>query len=72
MSEQLAIAFSAEPSPGDRTRIGHHVMVWCWGPCGGWGWREEDLAALDLFPCDEPGCQRELGHDGPHNPRRAG
>lgn len=44
-------------------------LAWCWGRCGGWGWREVHLAAIDELPCDVPGCLREHGHDGPHNPR---
>lgn len=32
------------------------LLVFCWGRCGGWGFREEDTGEV---PCDVPGCLRE-------------
>lgn len=67
---QLALDLARASAPGDRwPRHGRSAMVWCWGLCGGWGWREEDLADTSLQPCDGAGCLRELGHGPPHNPR---
>lgn len=62
MSDQLSLAIDLTPVPTHNGR----PFVWCWGLCGGWGWREADTL---LQPCDEPLCLRELGHDDNHNPR---
>lgn len=61
MTSQLSLAIDMRPVP---TRNGR-PLVWCWGRCGGWGFREPWLADTTELPCDEPGCRRELGHDAP-------
>lgn len=48
------------------TQLAMRLLVFCWGRCGGWGFREQDTGDV---PCDVPGCLREHGHDQPHNPR---
>jgi hypothetical protein len=66
----MQMDFFAQLAPPD---IGRRVYQWSWGLCGGWGWRESKTEWLGRAPqpCTEPHCLRELGHDGPHNPRSA-